>query len=188
MVKPDCNMRRIGVAIFGETNAKTTKELNTPTVHDPHHWSEFSNWSRERQRQVMGMDAFDLSSASPKNGRKLPISVSRWVNEKLPPRNQILTARDVARLTRRHHWILRTLALVGQFPRPLRYHGRGIGWQRSEVLEWLSRDPALTVGREFCPSATRRCARRPRQGCLPLECLVPCSASRGTVRNTEGSR
>jgi predicted DNA-binding transcriptional regulator AlpA len=116
-----------------------------------------------------------------------PISISRWVNESLPPWNQLLTAHDVARLTRRHRLILRTLALVGRFPKQVRFQGRRIGWQRTEVLYWLSRNPALAVSRPA--EITRRCVRHhPRQGCLPLECAVLCKTTRTTTMNAKDRR
>jgi hypothetical protein len=33
-----------------------------------------------------------------------------------------------------------SLALLGRFPRKRRFHGRGIGWLRSDVVHWLTRD------------------------------------------------
>jgi predicted DNA-binding transcriptional regulator AlpA len=69
-----------------------------------------------------------------------PVVLSPWVNERFPDWEQILSTRDVARLTRRPRWILRGLALFGRFPRQRRYHGRGIGWLRSDVIDWLAKD------------------------------------------------
>ena len=62
------------------------------------------------------------------------VRLSPWVNEPLPPIEELLTARDVARLTRRT-----TLARLGRLPRQRRYHGRSVGWLRSDVLYWLAR-------------------------------------------------
>ena len=67
----------------------------------------------------------------------LRVTLSRWVNESLPSCQEILTAHDVARLTRRSRWVLETLTLFGRFPRKHRFHGRRIGWQRRDVLLWL---------------------------------------------------
>jgi predicted DNA-binding transcriptional regulator AlpA len=67
------------------------------------------------------------------------VSLSPWVNEPLPPIEELLTARDVARLTRRARWMVATPALVGRLPRQRRYHGRSVGWLRSDVLYWLAR-------------------------------------------------
>ena len=115
------------------------------------------------------------------------ISISRWVNESLPPWNQLLTAHDVARLARRHQLILRTLALVGRFPKQVRFHGRRIGWRRTEVLDWVSRDPALAASRPAV--TTRRCVRHhPRQASLPLECAVLCRATRTTTMSAKDRR
>jgi predicted DNA-binding transcriptional regulator AlpA len=68
------------------------------------------------------------------------VVLSPWINERFPDWEQILSARDVARLTRRPRWILSGLALFGRFPRKRRYHGRGIGWLRSDVISWLAKD------------------------------------------------
>ena len=76
--------------------------------------------------------------------RALPsrlVSLSPWVNELLPPIEELLTARDVARLTRRARWTVVSLTLLGRFPRKFRYHGRSIGWIRSEIAEWISGRP-----------------------------------------------
>jgi predicted DNA-binding transcriptional regulator AlpA len=67
----------------------------------------------------------------------LRVTLSRWVNERPPSCQEILTAHDVARLTRRSRWVLETLTLFGRFPRKHRFHGRGIGWCRRDVLLWL---------------------------------------------------
>lgn len=68
-----------------------------------------------------------------------PVSLSKWVNEKLPPLNEILSAHEVARLTRRHRWFLTALTLLGRFPRQERFRGRAIGWRKSELEFWLRR-------------------------------------------------
>ena len=68
------------------------------------------------------------------------LSISRWVNEPYPALNELLSSHDVARLTRRPCWVLNGLSLIGRFPKKLRFRGRGIGWRRSEVLEWISPD------------------------------------------------
>ena len=95
------------------------------------------------------------------------VSLSPYVNEPLPNWQELLSAHDVARLTRRPRWVVLSLALLGQFPRKYHFHGRGIGWLRSDVLTWL--------GKDLCPTqchanhaavARTRCARH---GSLPLE-------------------
>src|SRR3954471_22567594 len=67
------------------------------------------------------------------------VPLSRWVNERLPAWNEILTSHDVARLTRRHCWLLTALAFVGGFPKKHRFRGQSIGWLRTDVDEWLGR-------------------------------------------------
>jgi predicted DNA-binding transcriptional regulator AlpA len=68
------------------------------------------------------------------------IPVSRWVNEPLPAWDQLLTAHDVARLTRRPRWLLAGMVLLQRFPKKRRFRGRKIGWLRSDVLDWLTKD------------------------------------------------
>jgi hypothetical protein len=65
------------------------------------------------------------------------VSISKWVNEALPPWSEILSAHDVARLTRRHRWILSALSFMRRFPRRRHFHGRPIGWHRRDVARWL---------------------------------------------------
>jgi predicted DNA-binding transcriptional regulator AlpA len=82
------------------------------------------------------------------------VPLSRWVNERLPPWNEVLTSHDVARLTRRHRWIVTALSLVGGFPKKRQFCGRPIGWLRADVEEWLGRR-----GLAHRPSAP--CRRQP---------------------------
>src|SRR6185437_14844209 len=86
-------------------------------------------------------------------GRAQRVSLSKWVNEKFPSFQELLTAHDVARLTRRHRWALTTLTLFGRFPRRKRFHGRRIGWLRSDVLEWLAADVSFVD----CHATGRSC-------------------------------
>jgi predicted DNA-binding transcriptional regulator AlpA len=67
-------------------------------------------------------------------------STSKRVNEAYPPCNEILSAHDVARLTRRSWWNRFALTCFGRFPRKKRCHGRAVGWLRCEVLDWMTRD------------------------------------------------
>lgn len=105
------------------------------------------------------------------------VSFSNWVNEPLLDLRDLLTARDVARLTRRPRWVVYGLSLVGRFPRKRRYHGRAVGWQRVEVLDWLTRGLVAANDDEF--DRPERPDRRQvpiglqpiaRQTSLPLEC------------------
>ena len=68
------------------------------------------------------------------------VSISKWVNEPLPAWNDILTAHDVARLTRRRRWHLSALMWIGRFPRQQCFRGRRLGWLRSDVVSWLAKE------------------------------------------------
>src|SRR5579885_3011080 len=109
-------------------------------------------------------------------GRPQRVSLSKWVNERLPSFQELLTAHDVARLTRRHRWVVTALTLLGRFPQGQRFHGRRIGWSRNEVLEWLADE----IGLVGCHATGRARAVRiaGRQLCLPLECSGTCNARR----------
>lgn len=65
------------------------------------------------------------------------IHISRWINEPLPPSNQLLSAGDVARLTRRPRWLILGMIALRHFPRQWQYCGRPVGWLRSEIVAWL---------------------------------------------------
>lgn len=95
------------------------------------------------------------------------LTISRWVNEPYPPLNELLSSHDVARLTRRPRWLLSGLSLIGRFPKKFKFQGRGIGWRRSEVLEWMSREthscaadrrPACSPGHPIQTDLPLRCA------------------------------
>jgi len=88
--------------------------------------------------------AFEKPAIAP--AREAPLTISRWVNEPYPPLCELLSAHDVARLTRRPRWMLMGLGLIGQFPRRRRLRGQWVGWYRSEVLEWIARNPRSMTG------------------------------------------
>jgi predicted DNA-binding transcriptional regulator AlpA len=104
------------------------------------------------------------------------VHLSRFVNERFPAWEELLSAHDVARLTRRPRWVLASLVLLGRFPRKCRYHGRGIGWLRSDVLFWLTKELKGAGCRAEASAIARR--RISRQRALPLECAYPCVARR----------
>ena len=60
--------------------------------------------------------------------RPARVLLSRRVNEPFPPLNLVLSAHDVARLTRRHRWVLYALTALGRFPKQQRFRGHPIGW------------------------------------------------------------
>lgn len=105
-----------------------------------------------------------------------PVVLSRWVNEPYPPLTELLSAHDVARLTRRPRWLLVGLALIGRFPKKARFRGRALGWWCSDILEWMARDLALE--RHHMTSSRPSSRTQPRQTCLPLEFGGPCRAVR----------
>src|SRR5260221_14246797 len=95
------------------------------------------------------------------------VSLSPYVNEQFPNWEELLSAHDVARLTRRPRWMVLGLALLGRFPRKRRFHGRGIGWLRSDGVRWLGKD-LRTTQCHTNPSAVTR-SRVMRERGLPLE-------------------
>jgi predicted DNA-binding transcriptional regulator AlpA len=122
---------------------------------------------------------------------KTKVKLSPWVNEKLPSLEQLLSAHDVARLTRRPKWLLSGLMLLGRFPKKRRFRGRPIGWSRADILDWLSRGLATEEATHRVDSTPRRCTKgAPRQPCLPLECTAPCPQDRWSagISRRDGSR
>jgi hypothetical protein len=121
------------------------------------------------------MHAIQPTSTTPVELSKQPVSVaiSPWINERPPPLHELLSAHDVARLTRRPSWMLVGLCLIGRFPKRLMFQGRAIGWRRSEILDWMARDLSVE-GRSTVPRVCTR--RRARQACLPLDCATPCAS------------
>lgn len=91
------------------------------------------------------------ASRSPIGAASPTVELSPWIDERFPAWEELLSAHDVARLTRRPRWILKGLALLGRFPRKRRYHGRGIGWSRSDVIHWLAKDLRAANDPEFLP-------------------------------------
>ena len=126
----------------------------------------------------MTMDATESGSAT-RTARAAAerVSLSKWVNEKSPALDQILSAHDVARLTRRCCWVVRALALLGRFPKQQRFHGRAIGWAKRDMLNCLSRDPApqrpFMHQRRF--TRQRRSTRKRHQAssCLLMQQMLP---------------
>jgi predicted DNA-binding transcriptional regulator AlpA len=112
----------------------------------------------------------DLSIIEPTGS----VSLSPWVNERFPGWDQILSAHQVARLTRRPQSVLSSMALLGRFPKKHRYHGRKIGWLRSEIVDWLAMGPS-TGRREGSSEALVRqpaASTLPRRKCLKAQALL----------------
>jgi predicted DNA-binding transcriptional regulator AlpA len=104
------------------------------------------------------------------------VTLSPWVNERFPAWEELLSAHDVARLTRRPRWVIASLIWVRRFPRKRRYHGRGIGWLRSDVIHWLAKD--LRAANSRVEHAQTGPILIARQTPLPLQCTQPCAARR----------
>jgi predicted DNA-binding transcriptional regulator AlpA len=105
------------------------------------------------------------------------VTLSPWVNERFPAWEQLLSAHDVARLTRRPRWILASLTLLRRFPRKRRYHGRGVGWLRSDIVHWLAEDLRAANCRDESSALTRPVLGS-RQTSLPLVCIGACTPRR----------
>jgi predicted DNA-binding transcriptional regulator AlpA len=118
-----------------------------------------------------------VTAASPR------VTLSRWINEPLLPFQELLSAHDVARLTRRPKLVISGLVLLGRFPKRRRYHGRQVGWLRSDVLEWMSDKLTLEgISREASSKCPRRCGRpSSHRPCLAFECRSDC---RGAIRRS----
>lgn len=73
------------------------------------------------------------------------------------------------------------LALIGRFPRKQRFRGRLIGWQRLEVLDWLTKGLDAANDESFNPASQTSQTqgafneRHPHQIKLPLECSMRCA-------------
>ena len=131
----------------------------------------------------------ELSDTNPYSQLRLPctrVALSRWVNEPLPAWQDVLSAHDVARLTRRPTWILCGLALVGRFPRKCQYRGRRIGWRRSDVLAWMTRELTIKASApRVIARSYHRLERGSRQHCLPLNCTHRHSSARAGSPNRQ---
>jgi predicted DNA-binding transcriptional regulator AlpA len=115
------------------------------------------------------------------------VTLSPWVNEQALPWSQILTARDVARLTRRRRWICVGLMWFGRFPRRKTYRGRAIGWLKSEVLEWMTRGLRLSRcdSPQPMPPGAGFSAHQHR---LPLDFCIPCTRRRRRHRRANSQQ
>src|ERR1700728_1981820 len=128
----------------------------------------------------MSSDQFSATSRLFAAARSRSVVLSPWVNERFPAWEQLLSAHDVARLTRRPRWVLYSMMVLGRFPRKRRHQGHGIGWLRSDVVHWLAKDfPAGPCHKEPSPFSRRR---HTQQASLPLEFTTSCGArkSRGS--------
>jgi len=125
----------------------------------------------------MSSDESSLPSPVAPIGCSRNVVLSRWVNERFPDWAELLSAHDVARLTRRPRWLLASLMLLGRFPGKHRFHGRGIGWLRSDVLTWLAKD-VRTAHCHSSPAVGITRVRESRQRLLPLGYRRPIHTAR----------
>lgn len=130
----------------------------------------------ERARFMRG-DPVSSNGENRRIASASPITLSPWINEPYPSLTELLSAHDVARLTRRPWWLIMGLSLIGRFPKRARFRGRPLGWLRANVLEWMARDRALKPVSHTSPrSCPRPC---PKQACLLLT-RTPSPASTNT--------
>jgi len=127
-----------------------------------------------------------LARRAGRTGRQRQIvTLPKWVNEKLPALDQILSARDVARLTRRRRWVVYALTLFGGFPRRRRFKGSAIGWAKQDIVAWLAKHGPRE--RRLTRRLNRRRTRSPLLFQLSLPMYLartrrargPCNARRG---------
>jgi predicted DNA-binding transcriptional regulator AlpA len=112
----------------------------------------------------MSTDEFQSQLPMAATNLKVSVSISKWVNEAYPRWDEILSAHDVARLTRRHRWVLTAMAVLRRFPRKRKFHGRPLGWHRGDVVRWLTTSHSR-------PSAPQRTSTRPLPFAVPEDCL-----------------
>jgi hypothetical protein len=89
------------------------------------------------------------------------VSLSPNVNKRFPCREEFLSAYGVARRKRRPRCLVLSLALLGRFQRKRHFHGRGIGWLRSDVVHWLTKELRTFGGAYQGACTTRRNMSRP---------------------------
>ncbi|MCC6715774.1 MAG: hypothetical protein IT496_11120 [Gammaproteobacteria bacterium] len=108
------------------------------------------------------------------------VRLSGWVNEPLLDIRQILSGREISRLTRRPRWLLLGLAALGRFPKRRTHCGKPVGWHRADVLDWLTQRMAVEPD---CPPVAQTCRQsRPRQVCLPFEISARCAVRGDVIR------
>jgi predicted DNA-binding transcriptional regulator AlpA len=118
--------------------------------------------------------------------RTVDIALSKWVNEGLPPCRDLLSAHDIARITRRPRWVLELLALTGGFPAKASFQGRPLGWLRHDVVNWMAGSLSVSVeaaaeGAQFAQTPTHRgcaSARSIRDGARALHDHIGLLAAR----------
>ena len=69
---------------------------------------------------------------------RMPTSVSRWINERLPPLHELLCTHDVARLTRRLRCVIAGLCLIRRFSKTFKRHGHAVAGRRFDGIARLA--------------------------------------------------
>ena len=69
---------------------------------------------------------------------KMPTSVSRWIQERLPPLQELLCTHDLVRLTRRLRCVIAGLCLIGRFSKTLKRHGHTVAGRRFDGIARLA--------------------------------------------------
>jgi len=96
------------------------------------------------------------NGAAPIGPGTVQVALLQWVNDRPPSWDDILTAHDLARLTRRPKWALTILSLLGWLPRKQQFRGRRIGWCRSQFEEWLLAEKIARIRAGVAPAPPRR--------------------------------
>lgn len=122
----------------------------------------------------MNSEEFLCTERSPSVATTRCVVLSPWVNERFPAWEQLLSAHDVARLTRRPRWVLLSLMVLGRFPRRARFRGHAIGWLRPDIVVWLAKRIQSPPCQQV-PASTHRSGTG-RQFSLSLEGAEPCAA------------
>ncbi len=93
---------------------------------------------------------------------RIPISVSRWIHERLPPLHELLCTHDVVRLTRRLRCVIAGLCLIRRFSISLKRHSHAVGRRRFDGIARLAEQLGLRRNRRGSNRSPTRRRRRKR--------------------------